>query len=285
MTEQAQQEQKSQNQSVIAGKPNEGSNREQENSFNIPEPYKGKGWVEKIKSPDDLWKALDGAQSLIGKRPAGIPANDAPDEEWEKFYAAAGRPENPDAYTLSDIEGVDISEAKKEAAGILHAAGLNTKQAAKVWDMYLQSVQKDAASMKEKQVALDKEFDDLSTKIFGDKFEEKSKVAQEMIKSLVPKELIPSYEALADHPQALAAVIVALNGAKEQIDKVKQEYGAEGSIAGSGGAQPNDILQTRQELARLRNSREAIDPTNMRYKETLARIEELDGIVTRSFKK
>jgi hypothetical protein len=65
------------------------------NDFSIPESYQDRGWAKDIKSQEDLWKLTDNAQSLIGKRPAGIPTADAPQEEWDKFYQALGRPEQP----------------------------------------------------------------------------------------------------------------------------------------------------------------------------------------------
>ena len=48
----------------------------QTQQFSVPEAYKDAGWAQNIKSPDDLWGQFANAQSLIGKRPAGIPLAD-----------------------------------------------------------------------------------------------------------------------------------------------------------------------------------------------------------------
>lgn len=247
------------------------------NSFTVPDAYKERGWVEKIKSPDDLWKTLDNAQSLLGKRPAGIPANDAPEDEWEKFYQAAGKPEAPDKYQFSDIEnlpeGFDATPFKEKAANILHQAGLNQKQADKVWKMFMQSELEALASQKELQAAKDAEFDALTKKHIPD-FDKASKVAQDMINAGVPEELRGAYAEVAENPKALAAVISALNHANSQIEKVKKEYGAEGKLPHGGQqAASQDMGEIRKELAQLRTSQAARDfthPDNAKTKERIA---------------
>jgi len=161
-------------------------------NFSVPQEYADRGWAEKIKSPEDLWKGYDNAQSLLGKRPAGVPQPDAPDEEWDKFYAAAGRPESPDKYTLSDVEGtpegVDLTPYKQKASAILHAAGLNPKQADRVWKQYVQeelkSTTEGKAKYEAKQKELDAQFDALTKEHFGDKFESANATAIEMAKNL-----------------------------------------------------------------------------------------------------
>ena len=101
MSEEAQQTQEITPSSDIAAQA-----QSQETGFSIPDKYKDAGWAKDIKSSEDLWKMNANAQSLIGKRPAGIPSNDASEEEWEKFYNTLGRPEEPSAYKFSDIEGL-----------------------------------------------------------------------------------------------------------------------------------------------------------------------------------
>lgn len=262
-------------------------------NFTIPEAYASKGWAKDIKSADDLWKLTDNAQSLIGKRPAGIPANDAPDAEWEKFYAAAGRPDKPDAYKFSDIEGlpegVDIAPFKSKASEVLHAAGLNQKQADKVWQMFMKAEMEAATgnkkAMTDSQAALDKQFDDLVKEHFGDKFEQAQNTALEFINQKVPEGLRSAYTEIADNPKALVAVISAVNAAQSEVEKIKKEYGVEGKLTSGEGASPVAIEDVRKELATLRTSQAAKDFTHADHKKTMEQINELSGKVAAYYNK
>jgi len=255
-----------------------------QNSFTIPDAYKDRGYVEKIKSPDDLWKTLDNAQSLLGKRPAGIPANDAPQEEWDKFYQAAGRPDAPDKYSLTDPEGLpeglDLTESKKSAMQMMHEAGLTQRQAEALWKKYVGSSLEGANKSKAEQ---DAQFDKITKEHFGGDFETAQKAAIEMAGKFVPAELRGSFADLP--PAAMAAVAALSKGAAAEIERVKKEYGVEGKITSGDQAAQTDIMATRKELAALRTSPEARDFLHPKHKETMARITELGGIVDRHFKK
>lgn len=265
----------------------------QQSSFAVPEGYAGKDWAKGIKSADDLWKLTDNAQSLIGKRPAGVPAPDAPDAEWDKFYAAAGRPEKADGYKLSDVEGLpeglDLAPYKTKAADILHGAGLNQKQADKVWQMFIKAEMESAngnkASITENQAALDKEFDAVVKEHFGDKYEEVSKTALDFVNKHVPEGLRAAYAGISDNPKALAAMMAAMNAAHNEIEKVKKEYGVEGKITSGDQSGSNSIEDVRKELAQLRTSKEAKDFLNPENKKVMARIKELEPIVAAHYNK
>src|SRR3989304_2050233 len=81
----------------------------------IPEEFRSRAYLKEIaampQGPEAfqaLFKKLDGSQQLIGKK-TGIPAVDAPVEEWEKFHATL-RPESPDAYEVKTREGTKPDE-------------------------------------------------------------------------------------------------------------------------------------------------------------------------------
>lgn len=262
-------------------------------SFAIPEAYKDRSWATSLKSNDDLWKLTDNAQSLIGKRPAGIPAKDAPDEEWQKFYNSA-RPAKAEDYKFTDVEGLpegfDASPYKQKAASILHEAGLTERQAQKVWDSYIKSeleaAGKSRADREAQDKALDAEFDKLTGDIFGDKYEESAKLAQDLIAKHVPAELVSSYSELANNPKAMVAVIKALDGAQREISELHKKYGVEGSLpSGNGSSQGGESLDSvRTELAKLRVSPAARDFTNPEHKATMEKIDMLSQKVRSSIK-
>jgi hypothetical protein len=267
MTEQAQTE------------PVQAESQTQEPSFVVPEAYATKGWAKDIKSPDDLWKLTDNAQSLIGKRAA--PALDAPAEEWNNHMLQLGMPESKDGYQLSDIEGLpegfDVAAYKGKAQDLMHQAGLTQRQADALWQTYLNAELQAAG---EAAKGLDERFAELTTKHFGDKYGEIETVAQEAIKAFVPEELRGSIANAS--PEALVAMQALAANAKAEIDRIKKEYGAEGKLPSGEAAPTASIDETRKELASLRSSRDATDPTSPNYKQTRAKIDELSGVVRRA---
>jgi hypothetical protein len=263
----------------------------QANNFAVPEAYKDRGWAAKVKSQDDVFKLVDNQDQLIGKRPAGIPAPDAPQEEWDKFYQAA-RPESPDKYTLPDIEGlpegVDLTESKKTAMDLMHKAGLTNKQAADLWKEYIGTELKSAQGQKEaqaaKQAEIDAEFDKITKEHFGDKFDDVQKMTIEMVNEFVPESLRSAYAELSDNPKALAAMAALAKGANDKIAKVVAEYGAEGKLGSGNQVAAQDIETVRKELASLRTSKDARDPFSPNNKTVNARIQELSGIVEKHYR-
>lgn len=143
-------------------------------AFAVPDVYKDKSWAKGIDSQDKVWSMLDGAQELIGKRPAGIPAQDAPQAEWDKFYEAAGRPKAATEYQF-DYGKDDKGQPKtapdpKWESGIkemMFKHGITAKQAAGLQQDFDGII---ANTIKEKGLAVEQEnmdFTKITTEIFG----------------------------------------------------------------------------------------------------------------------
>ncbi len=253
------------------------------NDFKVPEAYASKPWVEKIKSQDDVWKTLDNAQSLIGKKTQIVPGEGATEEDWNNFYKTIGRPEDAKGYQFKPIEGLpegtDLAPIQEKASTIFHKAGLTPKQAETVWDMYikdeLDTVSKTTADGKEKEAALDKEFDEVVKNQFGDKYDTASKNAQDMINQYVPESLRSAYGDLADKPKALAAVIKALDAAHGEIDRVKKEYGKEGKLTSGDQSTGESATEVLQELTNLRIEAGKVG-AGTKYNEMLDKIKVLE---------
>jgi hypothetical protein len=261
------------------------------NEFSIPESYTGKGWTEKVKSVDDLWKLADNSQSLLGRRVA--PADDAPQEEWDAFYKTVGRPEAPDKYQLKDVEGVpegfDLTEFKGKAQQLMFEAGLNQKQANALYQAYLKTeldvAGKNKEAIAEQNKKLDAEFDGLTKELFGDKFNEVSNKAQQFIKENIPEKLIPVVQGLQDQPQSLAAFIAFADNAQKQIADVKQKYGAEDNLASgqqtSSSTNREDVLK---KLTETKLAAQKADPFSNDRKRLDDEIQSLRGQLQKFFK-
>jgi len=277
--------------SDAGGQPNAGQQPATNNSFSIPEGYTERGWTEKVKSYDDLWKLADNSQSLLGKRVA--PSDDAPPEEWDNFYKTIGRPEAPDKYSLPDVEGVpqdfDLTEFKATAQNLMFEAGLNQKQANKLWEAYLKTeigvAEKNKEAIAEHNKKLDAEFEEVTKNIFGDRFDSVSQSAQEFIKTAVPQELIPAIQGLADNPQAMAAVIALADKSQQQINEIKKKYGAEDALSSgqqtSSGTSREDVLK---QLTEKKLQAGKLDPFSNDRKRLEGEIEVLRGDLQKMFK-
>ncbi len=253
--------------------------------FQVPQEYAGKGWVEKIKSPDDLWKTLDNAQSLLGKRPAGIPSPDASAEEWEKFYTAAGRPESADKYALADTfdgmpEGLELSKFKERAAGLAHKLGLNQKQAETMWQEYLTMSAGDFKEAQEgwqkTQAEKDAEFDQITQKVFGDQYDAKAKAASEFISAHLPQELAGVMADVGDNPKALAAMIAISDAAQQAIADVKAKYGGEDKLTSGQGTGISE-QEIRQKLVEAKANAAKAEPWSIERKGFEAEVEKWRG--------
>ena len=274
---------------------NEPTPEGQQSQFSVPETYKDAGWAQNIKSPDDLWNQFANAQTLIGKRPAGIPLPDAPETEWEKFHNLM-RPESPDKYSLSEIEGIpeglDLSPYKQAALKMFHDAGLNPKQADKLWKAYVGSEIETSKSAKakgeESKAALDKEFDDLTAKFWGDKYKDVEAKSLETLSTAIPDELKDAIPYIAENPKALAATIKLVEYAENQSNQlraeladVKKKYGVEDKLNSglqTGSASKDDVVS---KLTALNMKVRGLDPFSPERKQAMSEIEELRGQLAR----
>ncbi len=253
--------------------------------FTVPEAYSEAKWAENIKSNDDLWKQMGDAQGLIGKRPAGVPEADASPEDWDKFYNSTGRPESAEGYEFSDIEGlpenVDLTPHTNKFAEIAHKHGLSQKQADAVRQEWLAH---EMTTMGQKNESLDKDFDEITKKHFGETFEADQKSALDMVEKYVPEELRPALASLENNPQALAGIIALAKGAKGEIGEIRQKYGQEDGLSSGNQTAGVSVDDVRRELAQLRVSDAARNFDHPDHRTVSAKIEELSGSVRRMIK-
>lgn len=83
-----------------------------------------------------LARGYSNAESLIGRDKVPIPKTD---EDWDRWYAAAGRPEAPDKYEFKRPEkmpdGMTYDEEEEKSFRVwAHKNGLNPKQAANLYE-------------------------------------------------------------------------------------------------------------------------------------------------------
>jgi hypothetical protein len=211
-------------------------------AFSIPDAYKDKPWAKGIDNPDKVWSMLDGAQELIGKRPAGIPAPDAPQAEWDKFYEAVGRPKTAAEYAFDYGKNPDgslkVAPDPKWESGIkemLFKNGINAKQAA--------DLQKDfdaiiANTLKEKNIAVEQENQDFTktaTELFGVERDNVLANGKQILSEHVKDPRIVA--AMAKLPND--ALMVLASALKSISDKFIRPSGAPSNVPGAPGSGPS----------------------------------------------
>jgi hypothetical protein len=204
-------------------------------AFAVPDAYKDKPWAAKVKSPDDLWKQLDGAQGLIGKKVV-VPDFEKADPKDIEDYVAQLRPKDKTAYKFDDATP---AEQKAALADMLHEVGIPAFQANKLIEKY--------KAIESAEVA--KAFDNTAfiedvKKAFGDGYEEKFKETTNVLKNLLPPETFKLVD--IDAPNIVSATVYKI-AAKLQDDykalskQLHDKYGAK-ELGVGGEADPSKTV-------------------------------------------
>lgn len=150
-----------------------------------------KGW----KSPEDIEKVFSSYSEMEKAQGASlrVPKDDAPKEEWDKFYSRLGRPDTADKYEFKRPEGLpeDLpwdSEGEKALKAWAFDAGVPPKQAQTILDGYAKMQADRLQAARNAQVeAVTKAADEL-TKEWGpadsEGFKQKHQLADRAFKKL-----------------------------------------------------------------------------------------------------
>jgi len=225
-------------------------------AFVIPPEYKDKAYLKGVDSPEKLFKMLDGAQELIGKRPAGVPLPDAKPEEWEKFYESVGRPKTAAEYQLDGADKTDPKILPKFQEA-LHKAGLNPAQAKIVWNESIQALNDYA---KEKGIAEQQQntdFDALGTKLFGAERDKVLATSKTLLDKFAPAELKSELAKLSNENLIILAGV--LNNINKTYIKTDVPTNNQPTISGNT---PDDI---RAEARLLMEKQAKLTPLSQEF--------------------
>lgn len=235
----------------------------------IPEEFKDRAYLNDLKAlpvgPDGfkaLFKKLDGAQSLIGKK-TGVPAADAPDEEWEKFHSSL-RPGKAEEYELESAD----PEFGKTVKEMFHEAGLSKRQAAKLvakWDAYVGEKTK---AQREADEKLDKEFTELTEKTFGPENAQVLERSKALLQKLTPDNVKPFLVKLPNESLVVLASV---------MESVHAQYIKEDKIGGGDGAGggATDVASLREEAQKLQASPEWKDAWHPKHEEVKRKVNDI----------
>lgn len=236
----------------------------------IPEEFRSKPYLNDLKAlpagPEGynaLFKKLDGAQTLIGKK-TGIPEAGAPPEEWEKFHAML-RPSNADEYEIAQAEGQD-PEMVKAVKGMFHEAGLSKAQASKLLAKFGAMTSEKLGAQAAEQKRLDEEFEAMTKAAFGAENVAVLNKSKELLEKLTPDNLKPHLPSLDNKALVLLAGV---------MQEVRSRFMKEDPSSPPPGNAPMDATALREEGRKLMASKEYMDPFNPKHEEAKKRVSEI----------
>ena len=246
-------------------------------AFTVPDTYKDRPYAKGIDSPDKLWAMLDGAEKKLGERPAGIPADTATPEEWQKFWRSMGAPEKPEEYQLDYGKNADgtlktAPDAKWESRvkTLMHKYGISMKNAP--------AVQKDfdaivAETMKERGIAeqaVNAEFDTIAKGVYGAEYDKMVQRVAPLLQEFTHASLKPGLAKLS--PEGLAIVSSIVDNMRAKFIKAD---GAPLTPAGGGGSGAGTADALRQEARTLMATPAYTNAFDPAHETTKAKINEL----------
>lgn len=214
---------------------------------------------------NEVFKKLDGAEKLVGKK-IGIPDSaTASKEDWDQFYAKL-RPETPDAYEFKVEAGAPAPDENfvKGVKSIFHKAGLTKHQAAVLQADFNAMAKAQSAEQQKAAAALDQQFEELTAKTFGAENAEVLAKTKEMINTFTPENLKPYVAKLPN--ESLVVLAGILNGVRTKYMKEDNLNNAGGKPAGT------DPMAAREEARKLMALPEYKDAFHPKHNEVVAKI-------------
>lgn len=98
--------------------------------FAVPDEYKDRGWAEKVKSEEDLYKQIDNLSSLVGKKEVHRQP-DWEDEQSRNEFVSAMRPDDKADYEIPDTIGQDEADFYRD---VMHENGISATQAKAIFE-------------------------------------------------------------------------------------------------------------------------------------------------------
>lgn len=150
----------------------------------LPEDLRGNASLSKYKDVGALASSYVNLERLLGSEKVPLPKDENDKDGWDRFYAAAGRPEGADKYDIAKPqvpEGVNVpydEDEEKFWRNLAFENGLSNRQFKQMWDTGVKSRMDKAISwQQESQQAKAKAVDALKRE-WGDNFDGNLNVAK-----------------------------------------------------------------------------------------------------------
>ena len=169
----------------------------------IPEEIREDKSLSSFTDVGALAKSYINAQSMIGKDKIVLPTTE---DQWSETFQKLGRPESPDGYELSKVEGFEINEdAAGFFKGLFHSAGLNQSQVEKLYGGFAEHIKgamgADAESVKQQMEEEDRQLH----KEWGETYDSNFKLAERAAEEFGGEEFVKFLDesGYKGHPQMM----------------------------------------------------------------------------------
>ena len=247
-------------------------NQQSETSWRtgLPEDIRENPHLTRYGSQEEAARGIIEAQNFISTTRPTVPKEDAPAEEWDKFFNSLGRPEKPEGYEITKPENLPkdfpySEELDKQWQTWAHKAGLTTKQFKAIRDEYLTANVADFNRVLVDQGQREEQVVAALEKKWGGRYKEELALSRKTAQSLI--ETDEDWNSLSfalDNDERLVSL----------FNRIGHHF-SEDTLRGlaTGGTRTSFKKQAQAKQAELLN----IDKRKeaQRYKETRAEAEEL----------
>ena len=148
----------------------------------LPDDLKSNETLTRFKDPASLASSYLEARSKIGADMIARPGQDAGPEQWDSVFEKLGKPESPDDYQLTPVEGVEIQqEMAKSFKEQAHKAGLLPSQVDSLFGWYSQTTADMLNAENDRINQLAAESTEKLKEEFGSEFDSRIQAVSQMI--------------------------------------------------------------------------------------------------------
>jgi len=226
------------------GQEQQAGNEAQVPDFSIPEEYKEKGWTQNVKSVDDLWKATDNAQSLVGKRAEDyIKENNyvqRPEQDNIMDFLADFKPEDATSYDLKGLFDNMPDDNVEYFQNAFAGANLAVPQAKAVMEAWSKFSEEKTAELTDENT-----YKTMLSETLGSNYESIKLDNDKMLKTILSPEEIKAFELAPNATKVMHQKIL-----KSLSDKYGYVEGDLGASKPTGMKSMDDMKTRHQELTK-----------------------------------
>lgn len=238
------------------------------NVFTVPEDYKDKPYMKDITSEESLYKMLDGAQTLIGKK-VNIPNAETSEDDRKVFYKQLGVPETSDEYVFNKLgEEERNPEVDNMMKVFLHKYNIPAETATAM-QQELEGMAAEALKAKTDgdTKALDLDFDKIKQEIFGDDGDNIITNAQKLIAENIPENLKEAFNKMTNNELIIMTSV---------LENFRKKYISEDDLTPGGApAGGHSKAELEGELNSVVTKRKLLDPFSGEFKALSVKIKEI----------